>query len=74
MLVKLTNKAIMDLENIAFILQVNINEYIAVPKKTIVPQVPKMDGHEYDELVETLKEHKLLIEVKQLPRLINDSK
>lgn len=52
--VQLPNKAIVDLDNIAFVLQAELNKYLIVPKVSISPNVPVLEGDDYDVLVSYL--------------------
>ena len=68
MLAVLTTGALVDLDNVAFVIQAELNKWVIVPKKTVAPNLPVMDGHEKDELVKTLEDKGLVIVVKKLPR------
>ena len=73
--VRLTNGVLFDLENVAFLLKVDLTKYAVMPKISASAQAPLLEGHEYDELIETLKELGVLVEVKKLPRIAaNDAK
>lgn len=48
---KLPNKLIVDVDNIAFVLNPELNQYVIIPKQSITPAVPKLDSYEYDALV-----------------------
>lgn len=66
--VQTTNGNIIDLDNVAFILHVGVNEYGVVPKASVIQNLPKLDAHEVNELMATLDEHGLFTKVKALPR------
>lgn len=72
--VQLQSKNVVDLENIAFVQNVELNKYIIIPRQTVAPQVPHLDAHELDEFVATLEAAGVLIKVNRLPRPEEKSK
>lgn len=67
--VQLPNKAIVDLDNIAFVLQAELNKYLVVPKVSISPNVPVLDGDDYDVLVKFLEDDGQLVPLKAPSKL-----
>lgn len=45
------NNIVVDVTNIAYILRQDLNRYVIVPKRTVSPNVPSLDGNEFDALV-----------------------
>lgn len=68
MLVRLTNGSLFSLENVAYVVQTQVNKWAIVPRQTVVPEIPTMDSHQLDELMATLREKGLLLDVKPLER------
>lgn len=64
---QLPNKLVIDVENIAFILNPELNTYVVIPKQSITPAVPKLDGFEYDALIKYLAPDVLVVERPEVP-------
>lgn len=60
--VQLPNKLVVDADNIAYIVNPELNVYVIVPKQSISPTVPKLDGNEFDALTKFLEVTKLEVE------------
>lgn len=60
---RLPNKVVVDIENIAYVLRVELNKYALVPKKTVSPNIPVLDGAELDAFTDELKSRGFLFDV-----------
>lgn len=61
---------VVDVTNIAFVMRKGINEFIVVPKQTVVPQIPVLNGNEMDALLKYLDADKLVVEApKEEPKI-----
>jgi predicted signal transduction protein with EAL and GGDEF domain len=59
--VQLPNKVVVDLDNIAYVLQQELNAYMIVPKVSISTAVPKLTGDDFAVLVKFLEDDKQLV-------------
>lgn len=61
----LPNKGLFPVGNVAYVISVELNKYAIIPKQTSSPNVPVMDGNEYDALLAELEARGGLIRVRK---------
>lgn len=62
--VQLPNKVVIDLDNVAYVLRKELDEFIVIPKVSIAPTVPTLKLVDYDALVKYLAEAGDLVALK----------
>lgn len=58
-----SSKIVVDIDNLAYILRVELNKYAIVPKRTVSPNIPVLDGAELEALIQALRVRGRLFDV-----------